>query len=79
MAGKGQVYQPWGITLSIGWLCHIKVEAPGDAGTHLHKATQMLMFNLGHCFLNTLMTVKSMRKEGEVSRQKYSVIIIILL
>ena len=41
-------------------------------GTHLHKATQMLMFNLGHCFHNT---VKSMKEEGEVSEQKYSLII----
>ena len=38
-------------------------------GTHLHKATQMLLFNLGHCFHNT---VKSMKEEGEVSEQKYS-------
>ena len=41
-------------------------------GTHLHKATQMLMLNLGHCFHNT---VKSMKEEGEVSVQKYSLII----
>ena len=41
-------------------------------GTHLHKATQMLMLNLGRCIHNT---VKSMKEEGEVSEQKYSLII----
>ena len=73
---RGRFTRHGGITLSIGWLCQIKVEAPDVPGTHLHKATQMLMLNLGRCFHNT---VKSMKEEGEVSAQKYALIINICL
>ena len=80
MAGKGQVYQPWGHNSVYGLAMLNQSGSPWTSWAPTStKQRKCSLFNLGHCFHNTLMTVKSMKKEGEVSTQKYSLIIIIII
>jgi len=80
MAGKGQVYQLWGHNSVYGLAMLNQSGCPWTSWAPTStKQRKCSLFNLGHCFHNTLMTVKSMKKEGEVSTQKYSLIIIIII